>query len=174
MDRGGSLTTQTKGGAGVEPNVKDIGKPDHTSPAPGSDLTSTAEIPVVEASPRRVIPLFWRAVRLRCPNCGGSGLWRDYFHMRQSCPTCSLHLERGEPGYIVGAQMFNIIAAELVFAAIFVAVLVATLPEAPWALLQYGGMALMVVLPIVFYPFSKTAFLAFDLILRPATAEDFT
>jgi hypothetical protein len=39
--------------------------------------------------------------------------------MRESCPRCGLHLERGEQGYIVGAQMFNIIAAELLFAALF-------------------------------------------------------
>ena len=93
--------------------------------------------------------------------------------MREACPRCGLHLERGEHGYIVGAQMFNLIAAELTFAAIFVAVLVATSPDAPWDLLQYGGMALMVTLPFVFYPFSKTVFLGFDLIFRPPTPEDF-
>jgi hypothetical protein len=64
--------------------------------------------------------------------------------------------------------------AELVFAAIFVAVLVATLPDAPWTLLQYGGVALMGVLPVLFYPFSKTTFLAFDLSFRPPGPEDFT
>jgi uncharacterized protein (DUF983 family) len=118
--------------------------------------------------------LFWRAVRLRCPNCGGGGLWLNWFRLRRACPTCRLHFERGEQGYIVGAQMFNIIAAELVFAAIFVAVLAATLPHAPWTSLQYGGPVLMVVFPVFFYPFSKTLFLAFDLIFRPPTPEDFT
>lgn len=76
-------------------------------------------------------------------------------------------------GYIVGAQMFNLIAAELVFAAIFVGVLLVTLPEPPWDLLQYGGMALVLILPLVFYPFSKTLFLAFDLVFRPPAPEDF-
>jgi uncharacterized protein (DUF983 family) len=138
------------------------------------EVTRRLVIPEFEGPTlRRVVQLVWRAIRLRCPNCGGGGLGRDYFHMRQVCPTCGLDLERGEAGYIVGAQMFNIIVAELVFAAIFVSVLVATLPNAPWALLQYGGMALMVVLPIVFYPFSKTTFLAFDLVFRPPRAEDF-
>jgi uncharacterized protein (DUF983 family) len=85
----------------------------------------------MDLTPRHVVPLVWRAVRLRCPNCGGGRLWRDWFHLRRACPTCGLNLERGESGYIVGAQMFNIIAAELLFAAIFVGVLVATLPDAP-------------------------------------------
>jgi hypothetical protein len=68
--------------------------------------------------------------------------------------------------------MFNIIAAELIFAAIFLAVVVATWPSPPWKLLQYGGMALMVLAPVIFYPFSKTLFLAFDLLFRPPTHDE--
>ncbi len=122
----------------------------------------------------RAVSLLWRAIRLRCPNCAGGGLWHTWFRMRESCPRCGLHLERGEQGYIVGAQMFNIIAAELLFAAIFVGVLVTTLPDVPWDVLQYGGPALMIAFPVFFYPFSKTMFLAFDLFFRPPTSQDFS
>ena len=87
--------------------------------------------------------------------------------MRPACPDCGLHLERSEQGYIVGAYMFNLIAAELVFGAIFVAVLLATWPDPPWTLLQVGGGILMLAMPLLFYPFSKTLFLAFDLLFRP-------
>jgi uncharacterized protein (DUF983 family) len=121
----------------------------------------------------RGVLLLWRGIRRRCPNCGSGGLWRTWFRMREACPRCRLDLERREQGYIVGAQMFNIIAAELLFAAIFVGLLVATLPDAPWDLLLYGGIVLMIVFPIFFYPFSKTTFLAFDLFFRPPTPEDF-
>jgi hypothetical protein len=69
--------------------------------------------------------------------------------------------------------MFNIVAAELVFAAIFFAVLVTTWPRPPWDLLLYGGAALMLIVPFLFYPFSKTLFLAFDLIFRPPSPADF-
>jgi len=93
--------------------------------------------------------------------------------MRPPCPVCRLRLERGEEGYQVGAYMFNIVAAELVFALIFLGVLIATWPSPPWDLLLYGGAALMVVAPFLFYPFAKTLFLAFDLIFRPTTPEDF-
>jgi uncharacterized protein (DUF983 family) len=127
-----------------------------------------------DLSLRRVVSLLWRALRLRCPNCGSGGLWRTWFRMRIACPRCGLKLERGEQGYIVGAQMFNIIAAELLFAAIFVGVLVATLPDVPWDVLQYGGPALMILFPVFFYPFSKTLFLAFDLVFRPPTRQDFS
>lgn len=86
---------------------------------------------------------------------------------------CGLRLERGEAGYQVGAYMFNIVAAELIFAAIFLGVLVYTWPTAPWDELLYGGVALMIAAPFIFYPFSKTLFLAFDLIFRPPTTDDF-
>jgi uncharacterized protein (DUF983 family) len=92
--------------------------------------------------------------------------------MRPYCPACGLPLERGEDGYQVGSYMFNIVASELLFAAIFLGVLLATWPSPPWAVLQYGGIALMIVAPFLFYPFSKTLFLAFDLTFRPPTTDE--
>lgn len=82
-------------------------------------------------------------------------------------------MERGEEGYHVGAYMFNIVAAELVFALIFLGILLATWPDPPWDLLLYGGAALMVIAPVLFYPFAKTLFLGFDLIFRPPSPDDF-
>jgi hypothetical protein len=84
-----------------------------------------------------------------------------------------MRLERGEEGYQVGAYMFNIVAAELIFAAIFLAVLAFTWPTPPWDELLYGGLAVTLVAPLLFYPFSKTLFLAFDLIFRPPAPQDF-
>lgn len=68
--------------------------------------------------------------------------------------------------------MFNIVAAELIFAAIFLGVLLWTWPSPPWKLLQYGGIGLIILAPILFYPFSKTLFLAFDLLFRPTTRDE--
>ena len=85
---------------------------------------------------------------------------------------CGLKVERGEEGYQVGSYMFNIVAAELVFAAVFMGVVVLTWPTPPWKLLQVGGIALMVIAPFVFFPFSKTLFLAFDLVFRPAGRDE--
>lgn len=112
--------------------------------------------------------LFFRAARLRCPNCGGPGLFESWFRIRPTCPRCGIPTERGEEGYVVGAYMFNIIAAELVWLVIVGAVALATWPDPPWNLLLYGGLGLMLALPFLFYPFAKTIFLAFDLVFRPA------
>jgi uncharacterized protein (DUF983 family) len=120
----------------------------------------------------RVFRLFWRALRLRCPHCGGGPLFDGWLRPKKRCPSCGLPLERGESGYQVGSYMFNIIAAELIFAAIFIAVLMATWPDPPWLALQLGGGALMIAAPFGCFPFSKTLFLAFDLLFRPATREE--
>lgn len=131
----------------------------------------TAPSPTPDLRPGRILRLALRALGRRCPNCGHGGVFLSYFRLRSACLECGLRLDRGEPGYQVGAYMFNLIAAELVFAAILVAVLVSTWPDPPWAALTWGGAALMVLLPVAFYPFAKTLFLAFDLVFRPPGAE---
>jgi uncharacterized protein (DUF983 family) len=120
----------------------------------------------------RVLLLFERAARLRCPNCGGGQVFRSWLRMRSHCPTCGIPFERGEEGYQVGSYMLNIIAAELLFGVVFVGVLWLTWPAPPWTLLQYGGAALMVLAPFLFFPFSKTIFLAFDLVFRPPASDE--
>ena len=82
-------------------------------------------------------------------------------------------MERGEQGYQVGSYMFNIVAAEVVFAMVFLSVLLFTWPDPPWDALLYGGMAFMLVAPFLFFPFSKTLFLAFDLVFRPPGPGEF-
>ena len=108
---------------------------------------------------------------LRCPNCGARGLFATWFRMKASCPSCGLRLDRGERGYQVGSYMLNIIAAELIFMAVFLGILFATWPNPPWTALQYGGALLMVLAPVALYPFTKTVFLAMDLTVRPAHVE---
>jgi uncharacterized protein (DUF983 family) len=120
----------------------------------------------------RFLRLFWRTVRLRCPNCGGGPLFHSWLRPRSHCPSCGLPLERGEDGYQVGSYMFNIVAAELIFAAVFLGIVLATWPSPPWTALQIGGIALMIVAPFAFFPFSKTLFLAFDLVFRPPTNDE--
>jgi uncharacterized protein (DUF983 family) len=116
----------------------------------------------------RSLTLFARALRLRCPNCGQGKPFVSWLRMRPQCEVCGIAYERGEDGYQVGSYMFNIVASELAFAAVFLGVVLATWPSPPWTLLQYGGGVMMLIAPVVFFPFSKTLFLAFDLIFRPS------
>ena len=69
--------------------------------------------------------------------------------------------------------MFNIVASELVVrGGLRGGSWWPTWPSPPWTLLEYGGIALMIVAPFVFFPFSKALFLAFDLLFRPAAHEE--
>ena len=122
---------------------------------------------------RRVTDLFIRALRLRCPHCGGSPIFVTWSHLVPNCPVCGLGLERGEEGYWLGAYFFNLMAVETVFSVWVVGFLLCTWPEPPWGLFQVTTVALMLVVPFAFFPFSKTLFLAFDLWMRPPTEADF-
>jgi uncharacterized protein (DUF983 family) len=119
-------------------------------------------------SAARIARLFGRALRLRCPRCGTRGIFAGWFRMRAACPGCGLALERGErEDYWLGAQMFNLVVSELLFVIAMVVLIVARWPDVPWTFLQYGGVALMVLAPIVLYPLSRTIWLAWDLAFRP-------
>jgi uncharacterized protein (DUF983 family) len=114
-----------------------------------------------------------RAMRLRCPHCGGGPIFVTWSRLVPNCPVCGLGLERGEQGYWLGAYFFNLMAVETVFAIWVPGFLWITWPTPPWGLFQITTAILMVVFPILFFPYSKTLFLAFDLLVRPAGDEDF-
>jgi hypothetical protein len=81
--------------------------------------------------------------------------------MAADCPGCGLHFER-EAGYWTGAMAVNITVVTGVFAVLFVVALALTVPDVPVALLIGIFAPLMVALPIVYYPFSKTVWAAVD------------
>ena len=115
-----------------------------------------------------------RAIRLRCPNCGNGRVMASWFRIRERCPACGLRYERDEENeYWLGAYTLNFIVTEVLFAAGLLVVLVLTWPGPPWTAILWGGAAQMILTPIVFYPFSKTLWLAIDLMFRPPTPEDF-
>jgi uncharacterized protein (DUF983 family) len=115
----------------------------------------------------------WRALRLRCPHCGGGPIFVAWSRLVPNCPVCGLGLERGEQGYWLGAYFFNLMAVELVFSIWVPGFLILTWPTPPWGLFQITTAALMIAVPILFFPWSKTLFLAFDLFVRPPGDEDF-
>lgn len=130
---------------------------------------------VPPSSPRRqrVTTLLSRALRLRCPQCGGSPIFVTWSRLVPNCPVCGLGLERGEQGYWLGAYFFNLMAVETVFTIWVVGFLLWTWPAPPWAFFQISTLILMLIVPFAFFPYSKTLFLAFDLFVRPPDEEDF-
>jgi uncharacterized protein (DUF983 family) len=117
--------------------------------------------------------LFARALRLRCPHCGGRPIFVTWSRLVPNCPVCGLGLERGEQGYWLGAYFFNLMAVETVFAIWVVLFLLWTWPSPPWGFFQVSTIVLMLIVPFAFFPYSKTLFLAFDMMVRPPAEEDF-
>lgn len=108
----------------------------------------------------RMRTLWWGFTR-RCPRCGSGHLFRRYFTIVPDCPRCSLHFER-EPGYWSGALAINIVVVGGFFAVVFVAALALTIPKVPVVPLLVLFVPIVVLGPIVYYPFSKTVWMAVD------------
>jgi uncharacterized protein (DUF983 family) len=117
---------------------------------------------------QRLLLLLGRAVRLRCPRCGGRGLFQSWLRPKRACPYCGQLIERAEEGYFLGALLVNLVIAEVLPLAIIVVEIIRTWPHSPWNLILYGGAALAALSPFVFYPFSKLIWLAVDLFIQPS------
>jgi len=113
-----------------------------------------------------------RAMLRRCPNCGARGIFSGYTTLRERCPACGLRLQRGESDYFIGAYLLNLVAVEIVFALVLAAIIIGTYPNTPWELVQWGGLAVMIAGAVLCYPFSKSLWLAADLIFRPVSARE--
>jgi uncharacterized protein (DUF983 family) len=121
----------------------------------------------------RARTLFWRAIRLRCPHCGGRPLFLGFARMLPACPSCGLTLERGERGYWLGAYFVGLLAIETMLCVWLFIVMAWTWPDIPWTFLHISTISILVATPIAFYQMSHTLFLAFDLLVHPAEPEDF-
>ena len=113
-----------------------------------------------------------RALALRCPHCGARGILASWFELRDRCPRCKLNTHRDEGDYFLGAYVIMLIAIELLFAFLFLIVLIITWPNPPWDAIQWVGVIVLSFGAVLAYPFAKTLFLAIDLIFRPVSSSE--
>jgi len=110
--------------------------------------------------------LFLRGFTKRCPICGQGHLFRQWFRMIEQCPRCGLTFHRSE-GQLSGDIGVNTIVS---FGALLVVLLGGVLlnwPDPPMLAIGIVAVAVALVVPLVFLPFSKTVWLAAELLLRP-------
>jgi uncharacterized protein (DUF983 family) len=105
--------------------------------------------------------MLWWGTTKRCARCGSGHLFERWFTMVDDCPHCGLHFER-EQGYWAGALAINIGIAGATFVVAFVVALALTIPDIPVVPLLAVLVPLMIVVPTVAYPFSKTIWVAVD------------
>ncbi|MEL6892603.1 MAG: DUF983 domain-containing protein [Actinomycetota bacterium] len=115
-----------------------------------------------------------RGLFRRCAWCGGrSAFFTGWTKKQESCRTCGLKWRRGDVGYELGAAAIAAIICmgPLVFA--IGGVMLFTWPdfEVVPLLIVLGAGAL--ILPLLLYPSSYTAWQAVDILMRPVEPEDF-
>ncbi len=98
---------------------------------------------------------------------------RGWVALADRCPHCALRLDRGESDHFLGGYVLNLGIAEAVAAMLWAVLLVATWPDPSWRLMEWSGAALVIVMPVVMYPFTRLLFLAVDLIAQPTRPGDF-
>ena len=103
-----------------------------------------------------------RAVVRRCPRCGAGGAFASWAALNEYCTTCGFKFER-EPGYWVGALIINMAVALFVFLVTLVGGIALTWPDPPWNVLSALTIGVMLVVPIAFYPWSKSIWMAIEL-----------
>lgn len=112
-----------------------------------------------------------QALRRRCPYCGTKDVFASWGMLRAECPGCGHHYER-EDGYWVGAMIVNLGIAQILFMVWFIGGLAITYPEVPWTPLLVVSAVFMFVLPIWFYPRSKTVWVWLDDKVHPYADEE--
>ncbi len=134
--------------------------------------------PAVSADPslRDVPPGGWsrawtllrRALGRRCPQCGASGIFRRWFSLAERCPRCGYVFVR-EEGYFLGAYAINLIVAEFIGLGAVVYLLIKT----DFSLWVQEAIAVTtaVALPIIFFPYSRTLWMALDLLIHRDVSE---
>jgi uncharacterized protein (DUF983 family) len=127
----------------------------------------------VELDLRRTGRFLLRALRLRCPQCGRGRMFEKWLKQLPRCSVCHLKFDRGEHDYFIGAYTINLIVAELAVVAGMLLGMYLTWPDVPWNTIKWMLLPLAIGLPLLTYPFSKSIWLAIDLIYQPARPEDF-
>lgn len=103
--------------------------------------------------------------------CGNRGLFRSWFDLRDRCPTCNYPTTRVDDQWI-GALGLNVMVTFTALAFVIAAGFTVTYPDPPIALLTIVAMAVGLILPIVFYPISKSMWSGIDLAMTPPEPSD--
>ena len=102
--------------------------------------------------------LVW-CLTLRCPACGGSGIFERPFHVKERCEACGVIFKR-EEGFFVGAIMVAVVTTE----AVIVLAYLISLPivSGHYDLVIGVLLVLALLFPVAFFHHSWSIWLSFD------------
>jgi uncharacterized protein (DUF983 family) len=102
-----------------------------------------------------------RGLFKRCPRCGLHGIFDRWFRLKERCPRCELQFQREEGGFL-GAMTINYGVAAIVWLPVVIVGFVLTAPNPPVLALTLLSVAIMVAVPLLFYPNSKSIWAAVE------------
>lgn len=107
--------------------------------------------------------LLKRGLLLQCPYCGQGNIIRYPFWIKDCCPRCGYRFAP-ESGYFVGGYALNLVGVEIIAVVIIVIILL----RSNLSLLQQEviGIGAAILLPILFFPWSRTLWMTLDLTLQ--------
>jgi uncharacterized protein (DUF983 family) len=115
--------------------------------------------------------MLWRAATKGCAVCGERRLFRRWFTMKVRCPRCGLRFERIEGHWTGDLGINTVVSFGVLLITLFVGVFT-TYPDVPAVPLLLIALGVAGLVPFVFYPFSKTIWLAIDLLMRPLEPDE--
>jgi len=91
--------------------------------------------------------------------------------MKEVCPGCGFAFER-EPGYWVGAIIVNTTVIFGTFLLVFGGSVFLTYPDVPWTTILIVTAVANVLIPIFFYPISKSLWAGMELSWHPLEPQE--
>jgi len=142
------------------------------------DMTETSaqchQQPSLRNLPAKGWSRFWRllerAMLLRCPLCGARRIFSHPWAIKDCCPACGYRFNR-EDGYFLGAYGLNLVVSEVIGLGAVLVFLLRSDLSLIWQ--QTIAVAAAILLPVLFYPFSRTLWMVFDLIVRGESSDDY-
>ena len=108
--------------------------------------------------------MYWRSVRLRCPECGRGRLFRGWFRMAEECSHCKLSYQR-EPGFYLGSIYINYGLTSAIVAVAYP--LLRLFTRIDNVVLMSSTVAFAVIFPVVFFRHARSIWLGFDQFCDP-------
>ena len=118
-----------------------------------------------------VLRAILRGLFKRCPRCSASGVFDGWFHLRERCPRCELQFQREEGGFL-GAMTINYAVAAFIWIPVLIVGFATTSPNPPVLTLTLISIAIMVAVPLLFYPNSKSIWAAVEYLVSESEGLD--
>jgi uncharacterized protein (DUF983 family) len=103
--------------------------------------------------------MVWRALRLRCPRCGGAPIFCGWFAMHEACPACGRRFNR-DAGYLLGSIYFNYGITATLVVIMYFAMFFGDMLTDSQRLAALSAFAIL--FPTWFFRYARALWIAFD------------